>query len=228
VKEDTLRGTDTAIIACAGRGSRLGHTVPKACVEVGGKTLLQWQLEALVDMRNIVVVVGYRRNYVIDELLTHRKSVTLVINDDWEITNTAFSVSLACELFDKDKRVLTIDGDTLFTRHDVEKMLQHDMAIGVTTPNSELGVFAEMDASQKISSFTRDYNTGHEWSGMALMPAGFFHSRPNCFVYQVIEKHLPIRSEHIDLIEIDTPQDLANAREWILKHDKKPAGSDLV
>lgn len=212
--------TDTAIIACAGRGSRLGHMIPKACVEVGGKTLLQWQLEALIDFRHIVVVVGYRHNYVIDELLTHRKSVTLVINDEWETTNTAYSVSLACELFDKDKPVLTIDGDTLFTKSDVEKMLQHDIAIGVTAPNSEQGVCAEIDASNRITSFTRDRNTGYEWSGMALMPAGFFHSRSNCFVYQVIEKHLPIQSEHINLIEIDTPQDLVNAREWILKYDK--------
>jgi len=213
--------TDTAIIASAGRGSRLGHNIPKACVEVGGKTLLQWQLEALEDMRNIVVVVGYRRNYVIDELLTHRKRVTLVINDDWEKTNTAYSLALACDLFDADKRVLTIDGDTIFRKEAVKDMVQHDKAIGVTAPNSEQGVFAEIDAAHCVTAFTRERNTGYEWSGMALMPAGFFHSRPDCFVYQVIEQHLPIYAQQINLIEIDTADDLVNAREWILKYKKQ-------
>ena len=210
--------TDTAIIASAGRGSRLGHNIPKACVEVGGKTLLQWQLEALEDMRQIVVVVGYRRNYVIDELLTHRKRVTLVVNEDWEKTNTAYSLAMACDLFDADKQVLTIDGDTIFRKEDVINMLQHDKAIGVTKPNSEQGVFVELDASHCVTAFTRERNTGYEWSGMALIPAGFFHCHPNCFVYEVIEKHLPIYAQQTNLIEIDTPEDLVNAREWIVKH----------
>ncbi len=212
--------TDTAIIASAGRGSRLGHNIPKSCVEVGGKTLLQWQLEALENMRHVVVVVGYRCHYVIDELLTHRKRVTLVINEDWEKTNTAYSLALACDLFDTDKRVLTIDGDTLFWKKDVQKMLQHDTAIGVTTPNSEQGVFTEIDASHCVTAFTRERNTGYEWSGMALIPAGLFHPHPNCFVYEVIEKHLPIYAQQINLIEIDTPDDLVNAREWISKYKK--------
>lgn len=210
---------DTAIIACAGRGSRLGHSIPKACVEVGGKTLIQWQLGALEDIRHIVVVVGYRRNYVIDELLTHRNRVTLVVNEDWEKTNTAYSLSLACGLFDADKRVLTIDGDTIFTKEDVNNMLQHDTAIGVTEPNSEQGVFVELDNSHFVTEFTRKRNTGYEWSGMALLPAGIFHSHPNCFVYEVIENCLPIYAQQINLIEIDTPDDLLHAREWILKRD---------
>jgi choline kinase len=210
---------DTAIIASAGRGSRLGHSIPKACTEVGGKTLIQWQLEALKDIRHIVVVVGYRRNYVIDELLTHCNRVTLVVNENWENTNTAYSLSMACDLFDADKRVLTIDGDTIFTKEDVNNMLKHELAIGVTEPNSELGVFVELDTFNCVTAFTRKRNTGYEWSGMALLQAGFFHSHPNCFVYEVIENYLPIHAQKINLIEIDTPDDLFNAREWIMKYN---------
>lgn len=216
---------DTAIIACAGRGSRLGHSIPKACVEVGGKTLIQWQLEALEAMRHIVVVVGYRRNYVIDELLTHCNRVTLVVNEDWGNTNTAYSLSMACDLFDADKRILTIDGDTIFTKEDVNNMLQHDLAIGVTKPNSEQGVFAELDTSHRVTAFTRKHNTGYEWSGMALLSAGIFHSHPNCFVYEVIENYLPISAQQINLIEIDTPDDLLNAREWFLKYNNHRSAS---
>lgn len=204
---------NTAIICSAGRGSRLGHTIPKACVEVGGKSLIQWQLEALEDIRNVVVVVGYRKNYVIDEILTHRNNITLVINNDWEKTNTAYSLSMACELFDG--LVLTIDGDTLFTKDDIKKMVHHERAIGVATPMSDEGVFVEVNGKNEVLGFTRERNTGLEWSGMSVMPSQIYCGRQNCFVYQIIEKNLPVFAQPIDLIEVDTPNDLQRAREWV-------------
>ncbi len=207
--------TDTAIIACAGRGSRLGHSIPKSCVEVGGKTLIQWQLEALSSMRQVVAVVGYRHNFVIDEILTHTRRITLVVNKEWADTNTAYSLSLACDLFEPEKRVLTIDGDTLFSARAVESMLRYDKAAGWTAPMSDEGVFIETDKNDRVTGFTREKNTGMEWTGMAIMPAGAYRDRPNCFVYQVIEKRLPVQAVSIDLVEIDTPDDLDRARQWI-------------
>ena len=210
-----MHNVNTAIICSAGRGSRLGHTIPKACVEVGGKSLIQWQLEALEEVRNVAVVVGYRKNYLIDEILTHRNNVTLIINNDWEKTNTAYSLSMGCELFDG--LVLTIDGDTLFTKDDVTKMVRHEMAIGVTIPMSDEGVFVDVNDNNEALGFTRDRNTGLEWSGMSVMPSRTYLGRENCFVYQIIDKTLPVYAQQIDLIEIDTPDDLQRAREWVKK-----------
>ena len=53
-----------AIIVAAGRGRRLGAStdgLPKCMVEVGGKPMLHWQLEALsqVGVRDVVIVRGY-------------------------------------------------------------------------------------------------------------------------------------------------------------------------
>lgn len=210
-----MQNINTAIICSAGRGSRLGHTIPKACVEVGGKSLIQWQLEALEGIRNVVVVVGYRKNYVIDEILTHRNNVTLVLNEEWENTNTAYSLSMGCELFDGP--VLTIDGDTLFTKNDINKMIDHTMAIGVTHPMSDQGVFVDVNENNIVSGFTRERNTGLEWSGMSVMPSEVYRGRRNCFVYQIIENNLPVFAQQIDLMEVDTPSDLERAREWVKK-----------
>ena len=210
-----MQNINTAIICSAGRGSRLGHTIPKACVEVGGKSLIQWQLEALEGIRNVVVVVGYRKNYVIDEILTHRNNVTLVLNEEWENTNTAYSLSMGCELFDGP--VLTIDGDTLFTKNDVNKMIDHKMAIGVTHPMSDQGVFVDVNENNIVSGFTRERNTGLEWSGMSVMPSELYRGRRNCFVYQIIENNLPVFAQQVDLMEVDTPSDLERAREWVKK-----------
>ena len=166
---ESMPKVKTAIICAAGKGSRLGHSFPKACVEVGGKSIIHWQLEALEEIRNVVVVLGYRKNFVIDEILTHRNNITLVINKDWENTNTAYSLSLGCELFDE--TVLTIDGDTLFTREDVDKMIGRSMAIGVTIPMSDEGVFVDVNDKNEAIGFTRKRNTGLEWSGMSVMPS---------------------------------------------------------
>jgi len=214
-----MKNINTAIICSAGRGSRLGHTIPKACVEIGGKSIIQWQLEALKGIRNVVVVVGYRKNYVIDEILTHRKNITLIVNEEWEKTNTAYSLSMGCELFDGP--VLTIDGDTLFTKNDVNKMIAHEMAIGVTIPMSDESVFVEVNERNDVIGFTRERNTGLEWSGMSVMPSHVYRGRQNCFVYQIIEKHLPVYAQQIDLTEVDTPNDLERAREWVKKFKDK-------
>lgn len=208
----------TAIICSAGKGSRLGHNIPKPLVEVCGKSLIEWQLEALKDIRNVIVVVGYKKEYVIDEILSHRDNVTIVLNRDWETTNTAYSLSLACELVDEP--VLTIDGDTIFDKKQVEKMVRHGKAIGVTKPMSEEGVFVKINDDKTVAEFTRKVNTGYEWTGMSVMPAGVYRGRQNCFVYQIIEKNFPVTTELIDLVEIDTPADLEYATNRLNKADQ--------
>jgi len=210
---------NTAIICAAGKGSRLGHNIPKSLVEVGGKTVINWQLEALEEIRNVVVVVGYKKEYVINEILQHRDNVTIVVNKDWEMTNTAYSLSLACELVDG--IVLTIDGDTIFDKDQVVKMIQHKKVIGVTKPMSDQAVFVIVNKDNKVIEFTREINTGYEWTGMSVMPSEIYRGRNNCFVYQIIEKNFPVHAQYIDLVEIDTQEDLDRANEWIIKNCHK-------
>ena len=57
-----------AIILAAGRGSRMKNLTsdkPKCLVQLNGKTLIQWQLDALnqAGISNIAVVTGYRHSY---------------------------------------------------------------------------------------------------------------------------------------------------------------------
>src|SRR3954453_12348291 len=45
----------SAVVLAGGRGARLDG-VDKAGIEVGGRTLLEWALDAVVDAREVVVV----------------------------------------------------------------------------------------------------------------------------------------------------------------------------
>jgi choline kinase len=82
-----------AVILAAGRGSRMRELTddrPKCLVELHGKPLLDWQLEALREagVTEIGIVTGYRR-----ELLSGR-GLTEFHNPRWASTNMV--ASLAC------------------------------------------------------------------------------------------------------------------------------------
>jgi choline kinase len=85
-----------AIILAAGRGSRMKDLTderPKCLVELRGKPLLDWQLEALhkAGISEIAIVTGYRR-----ELLTNR-GLTEFHNPRWAETNMVSSLACAQE-----------------------------------------------------------------------------------------------------------------------------------
>jgi 2-C-methyl-D-erythritol 4-phosphate cytidylyltransferase len=46
-----------ALIVAAGRGERLGANRPKALVELGGRAMVQWSLDALTQMREVERIV---------------------------------------------------------------------------------------------------------------------------------------------------------------------------
>jgi choline kinase len=85
-----------AIILAAGRGSRMKNLTeerPKCLVELKGKALLDWQLEALMDagITDIAIVTGYKR-----ELLANRGLVEFY-NSRWAETNMVSSLACAQE-----------------------------------------------------------------------------------------------------------------------------------
>ncbi len=85
-----------AIILAAGRGSRMKNLTeerPKCLVELRGKALLDWQLEALraAGITEIGIVTGYKR-----ELLANRGLVEFH-NPRWAETNMVSSLACADE-----------------------------------------------------------------------------------------------------------------------------------
>jgi choline kinase len=83
-----------AIILAAGRGSRMKDLTeerPKCLVELRGKALLDWQLEALraAGITEIAIVTGYKRELLADRGLTEFH------NARWAETNMVSSLACA-------------------------------------------------------------------------------------------------------------------------------------
>ena len=59
-------------------------------------------------------------------------------------------------------------------------------------------------------SFTRDKISPYEWSNIALLHSDHFINE-NIYVYQCVEKFLPVCAEKIERLEIDTAADMEYA-----------------
>ena len=97
----TLRAV-RAIVIGAGRGSRLGHNtdlIPKTLVEVMGRPILDWILDALLSAgftrKDVVFVCGYAE----DVVRARYPEFTFVRNEDWANNNILLSLLCAREHF---------------------------------------------------------------------------------------------------------------------------------
>lgn len=114
-----------AIILSAGKGSRLlplTENQPKCLIDLAGRSLLEWQLDALAanGIDEAVVVTGFR-DELVDAVVAGRPGVRTLFNPFYHVADNLGSVWLARGEFDRD--VLLINGDTLVSPSLVAKVL---------------------------------------------------------------------------------------------------------
>jgi L-glutamine-phosphate cytidylyltransferase len=116
-----------AIILAAGRGWRLKpytETTPKCLVEIGGKTLLQRYLDALKELGvpEAVLVLGHLKEQIIAEAARGpaEVEVRIVTNEQYTRGNI---LSLWCARDEFDDDVLIMDGDVLFPRELLARLI---------------------------------------------------------------------------------------------------------
>lgn len=104
-----------AIILSAGKGSRLLPLTadrPKCLIELSGKSLLEWQLDALAEagIGEIVVVTGFRDDLV-DAVAARHEGARTLFNPFYHVADNLGSVWMARAELDSD--TLLLNGDTL-------------------------------------------------------------------------------------------------------------------
>jgi CTP:molybdopterin cytidylyltransferase MocA len=207
------------VIAAAGLGSRLGMGMPKAMIAIGGKSLLSRMLAAVGEhVQSIHVVVGYREEMIIEECARHHPHVVLVRNPDFRSTNTAHSYAVgAAHLRGK---TLFIDGDLLLEPGSLREFIQTaatvDTLVGVTRAKSDNAVFASVRSGKNgpsIVSFSRDDQSDHEWANVVSGPADLMVGAKG-YVFEHLALRLPCKAQEIDLVEVDTADDLARVQEY--------------
>ena len=100
-----------ALILAAGRGLRLRLSSPKCLVDVGGRSLLHHQLDALerAGIDRVTMVLGYEHQQVEDAA---EGRTEVVLNERYADTNSLYSFWLARGAVEGD--LLVLNGDVLF------------------------------------------------------------------------------------------------------------------
>lgn len=113
-----------AVVLAAGRGVTMRSPHPKALRRVGGVSLLQRGVKALLEagVDRIVVVAGYRARDVVAAVQELRLPVEVVVNDDWE-AGTATSVLAGLRQVGA-QRCLVVMGDQVFEPDDVRRLVK--------------------------------------------------------------------------------------------------------
>ncbi len=110
-----------AVILAAGIGSRLSRPFPKSLsVLPYGETILGRQVRILKDLgvKEIIIVVGFKMTLIMENF----PEVYYKYNPNYYITNT--SKSLLCAIDDLDDDVLWMNGDVVFDKAIIRKILK--------------------------------------------------------------------------------------------------------
>ncbi len=196
-------------------GSRLELNMPKCLVEVGGRRIIDYQLELLHSIESVRIVVGFMEEQVIEHVRRIRSDVVFVRNPEFRTTSNTHSLFLATR--DLREAYFSIDGDLLIDPASFRAFLDacdgSRTVVGITASKTEEAVFVNLTPDgRSVARFARSPRTTHEWCGIACMSRVKMPERQSTFVYQVLEQDLPLAAQDILCYEVDTPDDLEFAR----------------
>jgi len=132
------RGSDTvkAIILSAGQGRRLmplTESVPKCCLQLDGRSLLEWQIDSLVagGVSDIVVVTGFGHDAV-DSVVRRIEGVSIrtLYNPFYALSDNLGTCWVARG--EMGQPFVLVNGDTLFQTSVLERLLRSDKRFPIT------------------------------------------------------------------------------------------------
>lgn len=214
--------------------------LPKTLIEIHGKTILDHQIEALSNagVTDIVIVVGFQKDMIIAHATTRYPDIsfTFVENDKYLETHAGYSLWCAREHLDG--HTLYLNGDALFDPKIVKQIIdsEHDSVTAVQkAPWNEEQVNMTVDenlAIDEIGKHVTDENSYGEFIGITEFGPEF-----NVALREALEElasddtlkwfaadaiNRAIQKKHspmyildvtgLDAIEIDTPEELEDAK----------------
>ena len=148
-----------AIILAAGRGSRMKDLTderPKCLVELRGKTLLDWQLEALrgAGISEIAIVTGYKR-----DMLANRGLIEFH-NPRWADTQMVSSLACAADWLQTGPCIVSYS-DIFYSPLAVQSLMVCPAALAVTYDPNWLELWKQRFGDPLLDAETFRLSSGH-------------------------------------------------------------------
>ncbi|KPV43348.1 NTP transferase domain-containing protein [Alicyclobacillus ferrooxydans] len=235
---------NTAVILAAGQSIRLRpltNDSPKCLLQMGPKTILDWQLQALqsAEIVDIVMVVGYRKEMIQAHIAENypELNVTYVVNEDFTTTNTLFSLELALRSFEGDFYYL--NADVVFDKEILHRLVPNEgggyLAIDrKQCREEEVKVIVDGDQILEIGKHLDPAICYGEFIGVAKFTGSFAERFRNTVYEEAIEENKMKFFEHaldvmsdktgmtaVDItglpcVEVDFPEDYEYATQTVL------------
>jgi len=202
------------VITAAGIGSRLGMNMPKCLVSVGGRPIVDHQLDQLRDIEDVRIVVGFQRDAVIEHVRNIREDVVFVLNSAY--ASTTVLQSLALGVVGLDEPFIALDGDVIPEPNSFKRFLRAcEQRTPLTTycrTKSTEPVYAYIDEPADgrpavLLELARSPSSMWEWPGISYLEPEMIEPR-STFVFEQVRRHLPMAAIEIECWEVDTPEDL--------------------
>lgn len=206
-----------AIILAAGLGTRLRpltYDTPKPMLKIGGKSLLEYNIERLPEeVDEIIFVVKYLKEQIVDffgQEFNGRK-VAYIEQDEPLGTGHALYVC-------KDKirdRFLVLMGDDIYSKEDMKKCLQYDNCM---LTNEIEGEFSGGRIQLTSDGNLQDIIEGKHSRDKSLVNTGFYVLKPEIFNYEPVQipgsKEFGLPQTLVKMAK-DYPVKIEKASEWI-------------
>src|SRR5690554_2318098 len=151
-----------AIILAAGKGTRLGSYTKentKCMLEVNGYKLIDLNLQNLskVGIKTVILVVGYKKDNLIEYLGSEKYGVSIIYIDNpvYATTNNIYSLYLAGDYLKSDDTIL-LESDLIYDISILEGLLadkRPTLAVVDKYQSWMDGTVVKLDKSNKITNF---------------------------------------------------------------------------
>jgi len=237
-----------SVILAAGKGTRLKartDTLPKAMIEIGGKSLLEYSLESLVlnGITDVIIVVGFCHETITKRFGTRYRGLKIryVTNDNYAGSGSMYSLSLVNGIIEDE--ILLMESDLLYEPRAINIVLNGNLpnAILVTKlsgSGDEVYICANdnmeiTELGKNIPERSKKHAIG-ELAGISRFQREFLelvfkkaqedfkkgelnHHYEEC-IFRTSKSTTPVYAEpanDLAWIEIDSEEDLQKARELI-------------
>lgn len=233
-----------AILCAAGEGKRLKPLTeesPKCLLNVGSKTIIELLLDNLskVEIKDVLIVVGYKKEKVIDKIKNMHKGckIQYIINPDYSKTNNMYSLWLAMNYMLKSNikdDVLFFNADVVFDLGILKKIVDSNnpnaIAVSSETKEDSMEVIIKNNKIEKLGKGLKNdvsgdaigiYKISNETTQKYLEIAGKLISEGQINISFVVPINLlseeinfvPVYCRNLKCCEIDNLEDYKRALE---------------
>ncbi len=158
---------------------KLTEDTPKPMLRIQGKPLLEWKLNSLPDaIDEVILTIGYFGEQIEGYFGKEWKGRKIHYVRHEKLDGTGGSIHLVNEELSLESPVLVMNGDDLYLKEDLERLMNHDLAVLAceVEDSSQFGVLETDENGKLVSIIERPHDPSLKLvnTGAYMLSGGFF------------------------------------------------------